>query len=39
VLAVFATPAFAQTDAVARGGYIFAAAGCAGCHTDVKNNG
>lgn len=31
--------AFAQADAVARGAYVFAAAGCAGCHTDVKNNG
>jgi mono/diheme cytochrome c family protein len=36
---LFAPPTHAQTDAVARGAYVFAAAGCAGCHTDVKNNG
>ncbi|MBI3451795.1 MAG: cytochrome c [Rhodospirillales bacterium] len=33
-------PAAAQTpDATRRGGYIFDLAGCAGCHTDVKNKG
>jgi mono/diheme cytochrome c family protein len=37
--ACVAPPAIAQNDAAARGAYIFAAAGCAGCHTDVKNNG
>lgn len=26
-------------DAINRGAYLFAAADCAGCHTDVKNNG
>jgi len=26
-------------EAVKRGAYLFAAAGCAGCHTDVKNDG
>lgn len=31
-------PAAAAGDPV-RGGYLFAAAGCAGCHTDVKNKG
>lgn len=41
-----AGPALAQVagdptsaDPVERGAYIFAAAGCAGCHTDVKTNG
>jgi mono/diheme cytochrome c family protein len=29
----------ASPDPVVRGAYIFAAAGCAGCHTDVKTNG
>ncbi len=29
----------ASTDPVLRGAYLFAAAGCAGCHTDVKNAG
>ena len=32
--------AIAQTeDAVTRGEYVFHAAGCAGCHTDTKNDG
>ena len=41
LIAVVAPPtAFGQTDdAVARGEYIFHAAGCAGCHTDKKNEG
>ena len=26
-------------EAVKRGAYLFAAADCAGCHTDAKNNG
>lgn len=35
-----ARPTMAQdADAVKRGEYIFHAAGCAGCHTDVKNKG
>jgi mono/diheme cytochrome c family protein len=29
----------ASADPVERGAYIFAAAGCAGCHTDPKNDG
>jgi mono/diheme cytochrome c family protein len=29
----------ADDEAVKRGAYLFAAADCAGCHTDVKNNG
>ena len=28
-----------QGDAVARGAYLFTAAGCAGCHTDVAHQG
>jgi len=36
---VLALPARADDDAVKRGAYLFAAADCAGCHTDVKNNG
>ncbi|MEX0807226.1 MAG: cytochrome c [Dongiaceae bacterium] len=37
-----APPVLAQdddADAVGRGAYLFAAAGCAGCHTDVENDG
>lgn len=33
-----ATPR-AQSPEVERGAYLFAAAGCAGCHTDVQNKG
>ena len=33
-----AAPA-AETDAVARGRYLFDAGGCAACHTDFKNKG
>ncbi len=29
----------ASADPVARGAYLFAAASCAGCHTDVRNDG
>lgn len=29
----------AMTDAIGRGEYVFHAAGCFGCHTDVKNKG
>lgn len=29
----------ASTDPAARGAYVFAAAGCLGCHTDEKNKG
>jgi mono/diheme cytochrome c family protein len=29
----------ASADPVVRGAYLFAAAGCVGCHTDVKNAG
>ena len=33
-------PATAQAaDAAARGAYLFALSGCAGCHTDSKNKG
>ncbi len=34
-----AIPARADEATVMRGGYLFAAAGCAGCHTDAKNDG
>lgn len=36
---VFGLPAAAQVGDVKRGEYVFAAGGCAGCHTDTKNNG
>ncbi|MDE2228273.1 MAG: cytochrome c [Alphaproteobacteria bacterium] len=37
---LFVLPAYAADDAaIARGAYIFAAAGCGACHTDVKNHG
>ncbi len=36
ILTVGIEPAFAQSDAVKRGQYIFTASGCAGCHTDTK---
>jgi len=41
LLAVVAPSADAAPDtaAVTRGAYIFAAADCVGCHTDVKNHG
>jgi mono/diheme cytochrome c family protein len=40
LLVVVAASARADDDeAVKRGAYLFAAADCAGCHTDVKNNG
>jgi mono/diheme cytochrome c family protein len=40
VLGLAASSALAADDeAVKRGAYLFAAADCAGCHTDVKNNG
>ena len=40
LLVVVALPARAADDeAVKRGAYLFAAADCAGCHTDVKSNG
>ena len=29
----------AEAAAVKRGAYLFAIAGCAACHTDVKNQG
>jgi len=35
-------PVLAQDEdgaAISRGAYLFAAAGCAGCHTDVENDG
>jgi len=38
-LAFAAPPAQAQVGDAARGAYVFAAGGCAGCHTDVKNSG
>ena len=41
-LFLMATPPSAHAaddEAVKRGAYLFAAADCAGCHTDVKNNG
>ena len=39
-LGLVASSAWAADDeAVKRGAYLFAAADCAGCHTDVKNNG
>lgn len=34
-----AAPAVADDGAVTRGAYLFAAADCASCHTDTKNNG
>lgn len=38
--ALFVSPVRAADDAaIARGAYIFAAADCATCHTDTKNNG
>lgn len=47
IVAALARPAVAQDSAapasgdatLARGAYLFAAAGCQGCHTDVKNKG
>jgi mono/diheme cytochrome c family protein len=42
VLALSVTPwlrAAADEAAVKRGGYLLKAAGCEGCHTDVKNSG
>lgn len=39
LLLAFAGPASAQGGDAKRGEYIFAAGGCAGCHTDTKNNG
>jgi mono/diheme cytochrome c family protein len=40
LFAALALPARAQDQgAVARGAYLFAAADCAGCHTDKKNGG
>jgi mono/diheme cytochrome c family protein len=40
VVAAFAAGASAEDkDAVARGAYLVAAAGCASCHTDAKNHG
>ncbi len=38
---LFALAPWARADegAIARGGYIFAAAGCVSCHTDAKNKG
>jgi mono/diheme cytochrome c family protein len=39
VLAVGVPPAVADEAAVARGKYLFDAAGCAGCHTDTRNKG
>ena len=29
----------ARTDTITRGQYVFTASGCAGCHTDTKNEG
>jgi len=37
--AAFAAQAQAPQDAAKRGEYVFAAAGCYGCHTDVKGKG
>ncbi len=39
VLGLIASSACADDEAVKRGAYLFAAADCAGCHTDVKNKG
>lgn len=40
LLLIAAAPlARADDEAVKRGAYLFAAADCASCHTDVKNNG
>jgi len=40
LVAVLAFPKWvAAQDQVARGEYLFNTAGCAGCHTDSKNNG
>jgi mono/diheme cytochrome c family protein len=39
IVAMTAARAAPDPAAVARGQYIFDAADCAGCHTDVKNNG
>ncbi len=41
LLLLVLTPAdaLAEADAIERGEYIFNAAGCAGCHTDLKGNG
>jgi mono/diheme cytochrome c family protein len=39
LLVAVASAAHADDEAVKRGAYLFAAADCAGCHTDVKNNG
>jgi mono/diheme cytochrome c family protein len=39
LVAVAASARAAADEAVKRGAYLFAAADCAGCHTDVKNNG
>jgi len=39
LLVAVASAARADDEAVKRGAYLFAAADCAGCHTDVKNNG
>lgn len=35
----FGSAGAASPETVKRGAYIFAAAGCVGCHTDVKNKG
>ncbi len=35
----FAPPAFAQGGDASKGAYLFAAGGCAGCHTDEKAGG
>jgi mono/diheme cytochrome c family protein len=39
LLVAGATSAAADEAQVARGAYLFAAADCAGCHTDIKDNG
>lgn len=39
LLVAAAPPAQADDEAVKRGAYLFVAADCASCHTDVKNNG